>query len=257
MIDFLLALVCLAILVLIFFHRWYFLEKGSLFGKMVMRATHLLPKSLSKEDHEVTAKEMIPDASTIDTKLKVKGESFFKKAEQEIKRMNWSEAERLLIKALAMDPSHLEAHARLGSLYLNQEQYAKAELIYRKLVLAIDNEAVYFSNLGLALFQQEKYVEAKEFYEKAIELDPSRAGRFYSLARVNHLLDEMETAFRNIEKALEMDPDNLNYGLTLAHWQVEKGMYNEAKNILENILKHWPDNSDAADLMKRVEEAIK
>ncbi|MCC6643455.1 tetratricopeptide repeat protein [Candidatus Peregrinibacteria bacterium] len=257
MIDFLLALICLLIMVLVFVHRWYLLEKGSLFGKMVLRASRILPSRLSKEDHEVTAKEMIPDPSTVDPKLKLKGENFYKKAEVELKRNNWNEAERYMIKAIAMDPSHIEAHAKLGTLYLNQEQYPKAELIFRKLVLVDDAEPVYFSNLGLALFQQEKYTEAKEYYEKAIELDPSRPGRFYSLARVNHLLDEMETAFRNIEKALEMDPDNLDYGLTLANWQLEKGMYTEVKALLENITKHWPDNEEAKELVKMLEEQTK
>lgn len=249
MIDVLLAVLALLILLLVFFYRWHFLEKASLFGRMVFKKGSHLPKKLTKEDHEITPKEMIPAPSTIPARLRVKGENFFKKAELELKKGHLGEAEKLFIKSMAMDPSHVMAHAKLGAIYLNQEQFGKAELIYRKLVVAVGDDPIYFSNLGLALFHQEKYAEAKDFYEKAIELDPGRAGRFYSLARVNYLLDDPAAAFQNIEKALELDMGNLDYGLTLAHWQIEKDMHSEAKEVLENILKHWPDNQEAKEML--------
>lgn len=252
MIDLLLAILALLVLLLIFFRRWYLLEKTSLFGKMVLKKGLKLQGRLTKEDVEVTAKEMIPDPSTVDPKLRVKGENFFKKAEVELKKGDLAAAEKLYIKAIAMDPSHLSAHARLGVLYLNQEQFAKAELFYRKLVLAVTDDPIYFSNLALSLFHQNKYLEAKEFYEKAIELDSTRAGRFYSLARVNYLLEDADAAFANIEKALAMDPDNVDYGLTLAAWQIDKHMHKEAEELLQTILRHWPENSEAAEMLKQL-----
>jgi tetratricopeptide (TPR) repeat protein len=197
---------------------------------------------------------MIPDQSKINPKLVVKGDNLFKKAEQELKKGNVKDAEKHYIKAIAMNPAHIEAHAKLGAIYLNQEQFSKAELIYRKLVLAVGDDPVYFSNLGLSLFQQEKYEEAKGFYEKSIELDPGRPGRFYSLARINHLLNDIDNAFLNIQKALALDPDNLDYGLTLANWYVEKGMFADAKAILERIEQHWPGNTEAKELMREMEK---
>lgn len=249
MMDILFAALALMVVLLIFLRRWRFLETSSLFGRMVLKKGLNLHKKLTKEDHEITPKEMIPDASTIPARLRVKGENFFKKAEMELKKGNIEDAEKLYIKAIAMDASHVEAHAKLGAIYLNAEQFGKAELIYRKLVVAVSNDPVYFSNLGLALYHEEKYAEAKVFYEKAIELDPSRAGRFYSLSRIDHLLNDMDGAFQNIEKALLLDPGNLDYGLTLVHWQIEKDMYSDAKQVLENILKHWPDNEEAKKML--------
>lgn len=252
MIDIILAIACFLALLMVFFRRWYLLEKASLFGKMVLRKGLKLPGRLTKEDVEVTAKEMIPDPSTVAAKLRLKGETYFKKAELELKKGDLAEAEKLYIKALSMDPSHVMAHAKLGSIYLNQEQFGKAELIYRKLVLAVTDDPVYFSNLALSLFHQEKYLESKEFYEKAIELDASRPGRFYSLARVNWLLDDADSAFANIEKALVMDPDNIDYGLTLADWQMEKHMNKEAKEVLGVITEHWPENVDAREMLTKL-----
>ena len=196
---------------------------------MVLKKGLKLPSKLTKEDVEITEKEMIPDSSKIDPKLRMKGESFFKKAELELKRGHLGEAEKFYIKAIAMDPSHLESHAKLGTIYLNQQQYGKAELIFRKLILAVNDDATYLSNLGLSLFQQEKYSEAKGAYEKAIE-----------------------EALKNLERALQMDPDNLDYGLTLAHWYKEKELIQEAKELLENIHKHWPENQEASAMLAEI-----
>lgn len=254
MTDLIIILVCAALILLIFFRRYYLLEKGHLFGKMVLKKAFNWSAKINKDDHEVSTKELIPDPASIDPKLVLKGDALYKKAELELKRGDLEEAEKLLIQAIAMNPAHLEAHAKLGMIYLNQEQYAKAELFYRKLVLTKSDDPVYFSNLGLALFQQEKYLEAKGFYEKAIELDATRPGRFYSLARINHQLGDFENAFFNIERALILDPSNLDYGLTLAHWYIEKELFTDAKRILETIQTHWPENEEAKELIKKIPE---
>lgn len=246
--------VSLLLLVVVFVHRWYLLEKGQLFGKMVLKRGMNLPSKLTKEDHEVTVKEMIPKANTIDPKLAVKGDVLFKKAEAALKKGDLDGAEKLFIQSISMNPSKIETHARLGAIYLNDQSYSKAELIYRKLIIAEPENPTYLNNLGLALFQQEKFEEAKGFYEKAIELDDQRPGRYYSLSRINYQLGDFDSAVFNIQKALSLDADNLDYGLTLSHWYLEKNMVAEAKEILGKILKHWPENEEALAMMKSLEK---
>lgn len=252
--EIIIFLISVFLLVVVFVHRWYLLEKGQLFGKMVLKRGMNLPTKLTKEDHEVTVKEMIPKANTIDPKLVVKGDVLFKKAEVALKKGDLDGAEKLFIQSISMNPSKVETHARLGTIYLNDESYSKAELIYRKLIIAEPENPTYLSNLGLALFQQEKFEEAKGFYEKAIELDDQRPGRFYSLSRINYQLGDFDGAVFNIEKALNLDADNLDYGLTLSHWYLEKNMLTEAKEILGKILKHWPENEEALTMMKTLKK---
>jgi tetratricopeptide (TPR) repeat protein len=244
--------VSLLLLGVVFVHRWYLLEKGQLFGKMVLKRGMNLPSKLTKEDHEVTVKEMIPKADTIDPKLAVKGDVLFKKAELALKKGDLDGAEKLFIQSISMNPSKVETHARLGSIYLNDQSYSKAELIYRKLIITDPDNPTYYSNLGLALFQQEKFEDARAFYEKAIELDDQRPGRFYSLSRINYQLGDFDNAILNIQKAITLDPENLDYGLTLSHWYFEKNMNTEAKEILEKILKHWPESEEALAMMKDI-----
>ncbi|MBD3270345.1 tetratricopeptide repeat protein [Candidatus Peregrinibacteria bacterium] len=254
MIEIILMLIALLVLVLIYFRRWYLLEKGQLFGKMVLKKGHNLPPKLTKEDHEVTVKEMIPAPETIDPKLVIKGDAFYKKAELALKRGQNEEAEKLYIQAISMNPAHIDSHAKLGMIYLNQESMGKAELIYRKLIIAEPEEASYFSNLALTLFHQDKLDESKGFYERSIELDDKRPGRYYSLSRVNYALGDFDNAVLNIQKALALDPDNVDYGLTLAHWYLEKGMQNDTSQLINEILKHWPDNQDALEIKNELEK---
>ncbi len=254
MIETIIIIVCSLVLAFIFFHRWHLQKKINLFGKMGIKVENLLAKKLEKEDHEVTVKEMIPDPTSIEPKLVIKGESFYKRAEQALRKGDLKEAEKLLIQSISMNPSHVEAHARLGSIYLKLEQHGKAELFFRKLVVARPDEAVYHSNLGLALFNQERLQESREFYEKAVELDDKRAGRFFSLARVNYALGEYEKAFEFIHRALELDSANIDYGLTLASWYLEKDLVQEAKTILEAIVCNWPENQNAIEMLAELEK---
>ncbi len=254
MIDIILILFSVIILLLIFVRRWSILEKGFMFGKMVFKRGHNVAPKMTKEDHEVTVKEMIPEAESVDPKMAVKGDSFFKKAELELKKGNLEEAERLLIQAISMNPAHLDSHSKLGCLYMNQQSFGKAELIFRKLVIADSANPMFHSNLGLSLFHQEKFDEAKGFYEKSIEIDNTRAGRFFSLANINYILGDFDNAVLNIQKALSLDPDNLDYGLTLAHWYIEKELPGEARRLIEEILKHWPENEEALRMLAKLAE---
>ncbi len=249
MIDVIIVLICLAVAGFIFFRRWMLVEKIHLFGKMVLKKGQQWVPRLSKEDVEVTVKEMIPDAVSVDPKLAIKGENLFKKAELIWKKGDMEEAERLYIRAISLNPAHIESHSKLGVIYLNQKQFGKAEMIFRKLIVALPEEVSYLSNLGCSLYNQEKFDEAKGFYEKAITIDNSRAGRYFSLANINYALDDIEEAFNNLKIALDLDPDNIEYGLTLAHWYIEKNMAKDAREILERIVKHWPENVEAKNML--------
>lgn len=252
--ELILLLLAIAVLIFVFFRRWSLLEKGSLFGKMVLKKEHAVPSGLKQEDYEVTAKEMIPSEDTVDPKLIVKGENLFKKAELELKRGNLEDTEKLLIQAISMNPSHLDSHAKLASIYMSQQSYGKAELIYRKLVIALPEEALFHSNLGMSLFAQKKYFDAKQSYEKALEIDDQRTGRYCSLSRIHFELGDYEDAILNIEKALQLDPDNVEYGLVLANYHKEVGNKEKAKDIVNNILEHFPESEDAKEMLKELKK---
>jgi len=253
MLQFVIIVLCALLILAIFSRRWYLTEKGQMFGKMVFKKGMRLSNRMTKDDLEVTVKEMIPTAGEVDPKMTFKAKNLYRKGEVALKKDNAKDAEKLFIQALALDPSHIESHAQLALIYLKQQQPAKAELLYRKLILAIPDEVIYLSNLALALYQQGKLEEAKEYYEKAIEVDGSRAGRHFSLAQIFYELGEVEKAVQKVDNAIVQDDRNTSYYLTKAHWLVEQGITSEAKLVIQKTLEIEPHNVEAKAILRDLE----
>ncbi|MCC7196950.1 tetratricopeptide repeat protein [Candidatus Peregrinibacteria bacterium] len=254
MIQFWIAVVGMLVLGVIFLRRFMILEHGVTLKSLLFRKKNIFRHVEHPETLNLTVEEMLPAAETVNPKDRAKADSLVRKAEIGLKRGALKESEQLLIKALALDPSSVEAHNKLGLIYLQQGMFGKAESIYRKLTLTLSHEPAYFGNLGMALYSQGKLDDAKVFYKKALEIDATRPGRFFSLGRIFTELNEVEEAIAHLKKAVEMDPRNLDYLLTLAQLYVDKNLPVEAKQLLGEILLISPDNEMALLLMDKTRE---
>jgi len=203
------------------------------------------------ESFEVTAEEIIPDASTVDPKNISKAEIHYRKAEIMLDRGELRNASKTLIQAIALNPGYIEAYAKLGMIYLRQEQFNKAENIFRKLALSVSENPSYYSNLGLSLYSQHKLEEAKNYYKKAIELDDTRAGRFFSLGQIYYELKELEAATDNMKKAIMLESRNLDFLLTLAQIYLDRNLPEQAREVLNEVLVLSPGNEEALKLQEK------
>ena len=252
MINFWIVITGLLLLGFIFLKHYLKLEKGISLGKIFFRKKNVVHRVKDTGNFEVTVEEMIPPPEKIDPKNAARADSLIKRADIHLNKGEVNEAQKLLIQALSLDPSAIEAYNKLGLIYLRQEQFGKAESIYRKLILTVLNEAAYFSNLGLALYSQGKLEEARTHYKKAIELDPGRAGRFFSLGSIMRELGELDEAVAHLRKAVEMEPRNLDFMLSLAEFYLERGLEGETRQLLGEILLLAPDNEMALQLAKKL-----
>ncbi|QQR54420.1 tetratricopeptide repeat protein [Candidatus Peregrinibacteria bacterium] len=158
-------------------------------------------------------------------------------------RNQLDEAEPLFLAILAEEPTHLDAHHKLGLLYLKRGDFPSAELYFSKLV-NLKQDPVYFSNLGIALYQQQRLVEAAEAYENAIALDERRAERLQSLAQVYFELGEDEKALHYFERAARRKPKDETLKLILADYYERMGDVERAKKMLEELLDMDPYNEE-------------
>ena len=255
-------IVGLVILGLIFLRRYLITEKGVTFRKFFVRKKVIMRAPEGEERHETTADEMLPSKESVDAAGAARANMLYKKAENlmaasssessSTSQPDVKEIEKILIQVISLDPSSIDAHHKLGLIYLQQEQFGKAESIYRKLVVSASGDPIYYSNLGLALYSQGKPQEAKMFYKKAIELDSARAGRFFSLGQILSELGEHSDAESNLKKAAEMDAKNLNYQLALAQFLTDRGRLDEAKVLLLDTLKKHPDSMTARLMLEAI-----
>jgi Tfp pilus assembly protein PilF len=254
MIQFWIAIVGMMVLGAIFLRRFMIVERGVSLKSLLFRKKNIFRHIEHVETSNLTVDEMLPAAETVNPKDRAKADSLVRKAELGLKKGTLKECEQLLIKALALDPSSVEAHNKLGLIYLQQGLFGKAESIYKKLTLTLSNEPAYFGNLGMALYSQGKLEEAKVSYKKAMELDATRPGRFFILCRIFTELYEVEEAIAHLKKAVEMDSKNLDYLLTLAQLYIDKNLLVEAKQLLGEIMLISPDNEMAMLLLDKVRE---
>lgn len=239
-----------AILSFIFLRRYLAVEKNISLSGIFFKTKSWSKHVPDTESHDLTAEEMIPQPEDVDEKKRVKADILVRKSDAYLAKGDARQAEKLLIQTLALDPSAVEAYKRLGVLYLHQQQFTKAENIYRKLIFTFHDEPTFLSNLGMALYSQGNLEEAKKFYKKAVELDSERVGRIFSLGQIHYELKELEDALDYIQKAVNIDPGNVDYLLTLAQLYVDVEMINEARQLAEDIVRSHPDNEDIRKVLE-------
>jgi tetratricopeptide (TPR) repeat protein len=108
------------------------------------------------------------------------------------------EAERAYMRALELNPKHVEAHVNLGRLRQESGRFVEAEAHYRKALELDDKDAVAAFNLGVALEDLGRLQEALSAYGKALAADSRCADAHYNLARLYEKLGEQAAAIRHL-----------------------------------------------------------
>lgn len=103
-------------------------------------------------------------------------------------------------RAIAADPSHLDARINLGRLLHNTGRLAQAEGVYREAIAACGHDALLLFNFGVLLDDMKRKQEAAEAYEEALRVDPSFADCCYNLALLCEELGRQRDAIRHMAR---------------------------------------------------------
>ncbi len=90
-------------------------------------------------------------------------------------KRDFSAAKDALSRALEIRPESLEAHARLGHLYLQERNFDRAALIWRKVTALDPSAASAFYHLGVAERGRYRFFEAEKAFMQALVLQPNDA----------------------------------------------------------------------------------
>ncbi|MFZ0451014.1 MAG: protein kinase [Desulfatiglandaceae bacterium] len=117
--------------------------------------------------------------------------------------------ERLLLKAVDLNPASVKAHAKLGFLYVQRKDFPEAVRQYTK-VSELDPEYTdAFFNLGYLYAVTKDYEQAEKAYQRVVELKPDYLDEaLFNLAMVQNRLGKKAECIANLEKALELNPKN-------------------------------------------------
>ena len=101
-------------------------------------------------------------------------------------------------RAVADDPSHLDARVNWGSLLHELGRHGEAERVYRDALAALGAEPVLLYNLGVLLDDMERKAEAVEAYAAALRGNPQLADGHYNLALLYEELGRPREALRHM-----------------------------------------------------------
>ena len=161
------------------------------------------------------------------------------------------EAEKHYRRAIEIDDQFFLAKTNLALLLNQLGRNTEAETLLREAVAAQPNNAGAAFNLGLLLAEEGKTAEAERALRAALKADPTLAAAAYNLAVLVAPRRPAE-AVELSRKAAEARPDETRYAWTLAYFQDRAGDRPGAARTLEELLRRYPGNGDAALLLSDV-----
>lgn len=137
--------------------------------------------------------------------------------------------------ALRLDPSLVQAHANLLSLYGRVRNWARADTHYRAAVAAGYQSAVLHYDYGVVLGLQEKWDAAEAEYRRAIALNPLHAQARNNLGQLLERQQKLDEAAAEYQRAVDSQPTLRIARFNLGRMLLAKGRNEEAIAEFANL----------------------
>lgn len=176
-----------------------------------------------------------------------------------LKSHNLAEGIAHLEKAVTIFPKYSEALLLLGTAYMDEQHWDKAEPTLRQ-VLAIEPKATAAHlALGEIYLDEKKYSESKNELMSAINLDPKSAQAHLMLGRLYYELGDIVKAGPQVGMALQIDPHLANAYLLAGNILLRARQPDNALVEFEEYLRLEPNgefSAQAARVVRTIKEAI-
>lgn len=152
-------------------------------------------------------------------------------------------------KALALRPGYAEAHHNLGvCLRIKQRPTEAIGHYQRARDLGLDRAELY-QNLGSALVDVQDIHGAIEAYRAAIERNPEDIVSHRDLNKLLWELELLDDHLNSYRKALTLRPSSEELTRAYAIALNQQASYEEAEQVLQQGLRHWPESSGLKSLL--------
>jgi Flp pilus assembly protein TadD len=158
------------------------------------------------------------------------------------------EAQKHVSEALKLAPGNPDVLYVQGVLYMRRSNWAKAQTVLETANQVDPNEARVLAALGMSLCNQNKYEEAVPPLEKALQLEPSNGWETqWALAKAYYHRGQYDQALPLAQQAhAATHASALQVELLLAQCLTAVGRYQEAAQVLGDLLQHSPGTPEAA-----------
>jgi tetratricopeptide (TPR) repeat protein len=143
--------------------------------------------------------------------VKATGQTAFERAREAESRGQWEEAERLYRRALALNPTLVEARNNLGTLYVRQQQLTAAIDEFQSAIRLDPDYAIARNNLGSAYFLSGQEAQAVQEFLMALHIDGGYVSPLYNLASLYARKGDVGQAVAFLTRALALEPAVLSW----------------------------------------------
>ncbi len=163
-----------------------------------------------------------------------------------------AEARVHVVAGLSIDKFDRDLNLLLASLYEANNDHAKAELVYKDLIVLYAGDPEIYLRLARSLALQEKYEIAYEVYRRLLEIDPENFEARELFASVAFTLEKYEEAREAARRYLKKFPANIEMMHLLAESHICLEDHERALEVLEKIQNLEPYNHDIRSLIDRI-----
>lgn len=167
---------------------------------------------------------------------------------------NLQEAEKLLQRAVTLDPNNTEYLLKLGSLFQSSNRRRDALQIYGKVSQIEPDNIISRWNTGVILMQLKQFDNAERVFKKVITLNPKFSGGYRELAHL-HLITgtNLSEAMKLAKKAVAMEEIADNY--FILGWAYDKnGNVASAVSALKRAADLDPGNIQYQRMYERIQK---
>jgi tetratricopeptide (TPR) repeat protein len=166
-----------------------------------------------------------------------------------------AKAEEVFRRILNGDPSSKSALANLAQLYFDQGDYGGAIDLLKKLPEnTLDPQIL--GILAYAYTQTRDYDLAVATYQKALALDPDNQELHKAYAEALMVAGNTTAARAELQKVLKGDPEDASTFLRLAQIDRQEGRFDQARQELERAKALAPDNPEVPYQLALLEDTV-
>lgn len=175
--------------------------------------------------------------------------TWFKAAENHLRRKDYIAAEKAFRRGLEFDPLSSEGWLRLGSLLVLKQKYTEAEKILEEATKqGPGNEQAWYL-YGSCLQKLLKWQDAIMPFKNAINIDDNKADYWMKLGLSEYNIGQYNNAAKSFLRTLRITPNHRDATFYLAHCMELKGNRNHAFNLYNQLLKSGENRPEILEKM--------
>lgn len=173
---------------------------------------------------------------------------------KELQRGNHSEAIDLLRRAIEQFPNYAEAHHLLGMAYANTRQTTSAESELKMAIALHPNFARAYHDLGLLYVHLGHLQQAEQTLTEAMAVYPRYEEAQLALAKLYEQRGDVAAATQAYRVVLSINRAQPVVLYNLAVLEDNQSHWNQAHDLLTELVKRYPSHAEGWSLLGRVAE---